>query len=1046
MTSNQLLEFHRQMALDLLPTSAALSSGTQSADPGGADGLLIVAKGLGARHVLLTFLKIHTDVHNLVFLLNTPAHEIESLRSDLEYAAASFRHQGDDGEVVEIRPELFRTVTADTPSAERAEIYNSGGVIAITSRILVVDMLNQVVPLPMVTGIMVNHAHRLTETSTESFILRIMRETNKVAFIKAFTDSPESLVSGIWKLEKTMKLLFLRNVSFWPRFEVTVKSVIDAAPPIDLVEIRVQMTQAMQDVQTGIVECINQCLAEIKRSSRYIEAEDLTIENALMRGFDRTVRLQLESVWHKLSTKTKQIVNDLGTLRRLLGYLDSYDCVTFNSFLEAIKASNSPNPLMGIHSEFSISPWLLMEGADMIFTSARKRVFVKALEDEQPVVIPNVDIPPKIKPVLEEQPKWVTLSRIMKEIEYERDNLTKAGKESGPVLIMVEGDRTCRQLKDILSGFHLQNIKVESQIPDVEMEEKQIPSSQATASQFKQQEGRRRKRGGRTNISSSQRIEKVPPKGSGSVFSCEGSRQLLSRLLNNYFKWKGNMPRLHSKLFNKKGRQGSSSSGARGGGNTSRGGFGRSERGGSTASLRRRTRGASTAASSTRNESTANTGEQQPAAPQTGVGESGLPLAFEEEATEVASFLASIQNSKESSNEVLGTSYKEYKKLNDPDTALDAAVFDQFFNIVSPSNTAVVRPYAASSAYAGGLSSDADDDSRVLESLMPRWVVMYDIDVGFIRRLEVFKASHPDVPLKVYSMVYDNSVEEQRYLTNIRKEKDSFERLIREKSTMAIPIDQDGRVHQDPEEEFWRKLNTRVAGGQRKSGEAYDVIVDVREFGSALPSIIHSRRMILRPCTLEVGDYILTPSICVERKSLPDLIGSFKSGRLYTQVEAMCLHYRTPILLIEFNQSKTFSGLEAAQSTQTEGMDLGGKLSLLCLSFPKLRVIWSSSPQATADIFLDLKKDQPEPSMEVAMAIGVENEDSIDSAYSITPSDMIRALPGVGSKNYRYVMSKLSSFRSLRDLELKEVQAIVGDENGQKLFDFMRWDPRDEEK
>jgi DNA excision repair protein ERCC-4 len=39
--------------------------------------------------------------------------------------------------------------------------------------------------------------------------------------------------------------------------------------------------------------------------------------------------------------------------------------------------------------------------------------------------------------------------------------------------------------------------------------------------------------------------------------------------------------------------------------------------------------------------------------------------------------------------------------------------------------------------------------------------------------------------------------------------------------------------------------------------------------------------MIIVPATLTVGDYILTPEICVERKSIPDLVSSFNSGRLY---------------------------------------------------------------------------------------------------------------------------------------------------------------------
>ena len=59
------------------------------------------------------------------------------------------------------------------------------------------------------------------------------------------------------------------------------------------------------------------------------------------------------------------------------------------------------------------------------------------------------------------------------------------------------------------------------------------------------------------------------------------------------------------------------------------------------------------------------------------------------------------------------------------------------------------------------------------------------------------------------------------------------------------------------------------------------VIVDMREFRSTLPSLLHASKMIVVPATLTVGDYILTPDICVERKSIPDLVQSFNSGRLY---------------------------------------------------------------------------------------------------------------------------------------------------------------------
>ncbi|MCO5570065.1 hypothetical protein L7F22_023779 [Adiantum nelumboides] len=64
--------------------------------------------------------------------------------------------------------------------------------------------------------------------------------------------------------------------------------------------------------------------------------------------------------------------------------------------------------------------------------------------------------------------------------------------------------------------------------------------------------------------------------------------------------------------------------------------------------------------------------------------------------------------------------------------------------------------------------------------------------------------------------MYAESVEEQRYLSNLRREKESFERLIREKAMMALPLQADGRpAEQSADERLLRTINSRLAGGQR---------------------------------------------------------------------------------------------------------------------------------------------------------------------------------------------------------------------------------------
>lgn len=63
------------------------------------------------------------------------------------------------------------------------------------------------------------------------------------------------------------------------------------------------------------------------------------------------------------------------------------------------------------------------------------------------------------------------------------------------------------------------------------------------------------------------------------------------------------------------------------------------------------------------------------------------------------------------------------------------------------------------------------------------------------------------------------------------------------------------------------------------------VIVDMREFNSELPLEIYKRGMDVVAATLQVGDYVLTPDICIERKAPDDLAQSLISGRLFEQAQ-----------------------------------------------------------------------------------------------------------------------------------------------------------------
>ncbi|ODV63101.1 ssDNA endodeoxyribonuclease RAD1 ASCRUDRAFT_31547 [Ascoidea rubescens DSM 1968] len=362
---------------------------------------------------------------------------------------------------------------------------------------------------------------------------------------------------------------------------------------------------------------------------------------------------------------------------------------------------------------------------------------------------------------------------------------------------------------------------------------------------------------------------------------------------------------------------------------------------------------------------------------------------------------------------------------------------------------------------------DENTDELLLQELLPSYVVMYEPNLSFFRRLEVHQAIYKATnPVKTFLLYYQNSTEEQRHLTRIRKEKESFMKLIKEKASLGKEFE----TENDSRRKFEIKktevtLNTRVAGGAgsrafKNPDEKSVVIVDMREFNSALPNLLYRIGLKVIPCQITVGDYILSPKICVERKSIPDLTGSLKNGRLYQQCEQMFRYYETVILLIEFSEKQSFSmepfaeyhsrsSLSGSQNTNPQSSkkmisQIQIKLSMLLLAFPKLKIIWSPSPYKTAEIIVELKAKQKEPDIDQAINAGLDpimkqsmSSDMTSVQINDSAVDVLRCIPGVTAANLYSVIRKVKNLQELVLLKQEELAELVGKEAAHQAYSFI---------
>lgn len=196
LTATKMVQFHEHIITDLLE------------DPQG--GLVIISAGLCLHKLIASLLHLHHPSQgSLLILSSSPSQKTSIIRS---YEATLSPSQSSQSPPSEI--------TSDLPAHQRLSLYSSGGIFFITTRILIVDLLTHRLPTSSVEGIILLNAHSLSDTSSEAFIVRILRSSNRALFVRAFSDRPDAMVSGFAKAERTLKCLFLRKLHLWPRFQV----------------------------------------------------------------------------------------------------------------------------------------------------------------------------------------------------------------------------------------------------------------------------------------------------------------------------------------------------------------------------------------------------------------------------------------------------------------------------------------------------------------------------------------------------------------------------------------------------------------------------------------------------------------------------------------------------------------------------------------------------------------------------------------------------------------------------------------------------------
>lgn len=236
----------------------------------------------------------------------------------------------------------------------------------------------------------------------------------------------------------------------------------------------------------------------------------------------------------------------------------------------------------------------------------------------------------------------------------------------------------------------------------------------------------------------------------------------------------------------------------------------------------------------------------------------------------------------------------------------------------------------------------------------------------------------------------------------------------------------------------------------------------MREFRSSLPYQLFCKGVKVIPMSIEIGDYVISRDVCIERKSLQDLINSLNNGRLFTQLQWISRHYSVPVILIELNSLTELLNNQGAQNSFTpiksNPNDIYLKLILLVRHIPNIKFIWSSNSSFSSLIIIHLKNNREQPDIQTASALntgilgmncdkitidkykkhekkGKKRKISADSSKSnYYATTFLRHLPGVNARNIKVLTSNFCSIKEIFSAPLEMLTYHLGVSNGTSLF------------
>src|SRR5919205_4216858 len=206
------------------------------------------------------------------------------------------------------------------------------------------------------------------------------------------------------------------------------------------------------------------------------------------------------------------------------------------------------------------------------------------------------------------------------------------------------------------------------------------------------------------------------------------------------------------------------------------------------------------------------------------------------------------------------------------------------------------------------------------------------------------------------------------------------------------------------------------------------IVVDEREKGSRIPTLLRQAGAIIDFAQLKVGDYVVSPETAIERKTVRDLISSIYDGRLFLQCSDLIKYYQKPLLVMQGNiaeLAETSQDVEDPDDIKShaERMSLAYDALITVATEFRIPIIHTPSAEQTAQLLVTLVNR----SLQQAKAAGpLLRKIKKENPIHIQQLSVLASLPGVGEKLAARMLKKFDTPIRALNASAAELSIIPG--------------------